>query len=349
MKRNWLHWFYVIAQFALMAISIPRVALLFHNYSTEDIGPLLGGIDLQSWLGGGIIDLVVAVTTTGALRKFGVTGKRSSLIPAFIVIFPCVAFSMVANFEDAALKNPQLYAHITVVTVPALVLNPLILSGLPLIVLIFVAVAPMIATKPALKSAEEIMAEANEAEAKILAQGRIREAKARVNASVRGTQLRGFVGNVSALRNQPEEPVSVPRLPEVRSEPRLEQDFGSSGIIPLPTKMTRTLWNAMPLKERVNQSGLITPQEIADILGISLSHARNLVKGFEKQTVQGRSGYPYQELIDSIYARRTKDSFDWARKLETTLKPKRRSLQVVPGSSQDSTEESDTEIEEGEA
>lgn len=113
--------------------------------------------------------------------------------------------------------------------------------------------------------------------------------------------------------------------------------------------MTRTLWNAMPIKDRVLQSGLITPQEVADVLDISLSHARNLTKEVDsgKQTVDGRSGFAYTDLIDALYARRSKDSFSWARKLETTFATrKRRTLSVVP------TEEPDTDavdIEEDEA
>lgn len=88
----------------------------------------------------------------------------------------------------------------------------------------------------------------------------------------------------------------------------------------------------MPAKERILQSTVITPQEVADILGISLSHARNLCKEVgNTQKVEGRSGVPYQELIDTLYTRRTKDSFDWARKLETMLSiRKRKQLQVVP-------------------
>ncbi len=77
----------------------------------------------------------------------------------------------------------------------------------------------------------------------------------------------------------------------------------------------------MSLKQRVTESGVISPQEVAEVLGISLSHARNLTKGVEApaEKVPGRSGVAYMALIDALYEKRSRDSFAQAQKLETAL------------------------------
>jgi hypothetical protein len=339
----------VAVQFVMLAVSIPKVATLFHAYDTETFGLVWGGIDLRSWCVGIAIDLTATFTTWAAMSKFEETRKRTALFAPAIIIIACTGLSVVANYEDAALLQPAQYAHVNIFANPALLINPFLISTPPILVFLLILLVPSVLARPRLKTMDEIVAEADEAEAKILAQGRIREAKARANAGVRGAQLKGLVTTVNAARNKPDdiEPLDEPDPdppPAVRA-------------LPTPTtKMTRTLWNAMPPKERILQSTVITPQEVADILGISLSHARNLTKEVASgtQKVEGRSGVAYQELIDTLYTRRTKDSFDWARKLETTLSiRKRRSLQVVPNEANETSEPleetEDTEAQEEEA
>ncbi len=341
MNRNFLRWFYVCVQFVMLAVSIPKVATLFHAYDPQIMGPLIGGIDIRSWCVGIAIDLTATFTTWAAMAKFEETRKRTALLAPAIIIIACTGLSVVANYEDAALLQPTQYANISLFSNPAWLVNPILISAPPILVFLLILLVPSVLARPRLKTMDEIEAEADEAEAKILAQGRIKEAKARANAGVRGAQLKGLATTISAVRNKDDvdelepDPDTPPTIP-IRSVPAL----------PAATKMTRTLWNAMPPKERILQSGVITPQEVADIVGISLSHARNLTKETgEKQTVQGRSGVPYQELIDTLYTRRTKDSFDWARKLEQALAlRKKRALQVVPDEPTD--EEVETEVTE---
>lgn len=336
-----LKWFYVVVQFVMLAVSIPKVATLFHAYSPYPIGPSIGGLDITSWMVGIMVDCCAAVTTMAAMNKYGESRNISALIAPAILVLCCTTLSIIANYEDAATLMPDQYKDVSLFTHPALLINPVLISSPPLLVFLLITLVPSVLAKPRLKTMEEIEAEADEAEAKILAQGRIREAKARANAGVMGARIKGLATTVNAARNQP-------ALPAPESvEPDEPDPDPPARALPAPsTKMTRTLWNAMPVKDRITQSGLITPQEVADILAISLSHARNLAKEVDNtQKVDGRSGVPYQELINTLYTRRTKDSFDWARKLEQTLAMrKRRQLQVVP----DATEDADTEIQEDE-
>lgn len=114
----------------------------------------------------------------------------------------------------------------------------------------------------------------------------------------------------------------------------LDGSYNTSDLCQSPNVPLRAPEAAMKLTERVVQSRLITPQEVSDVLGISLSHARNLTKGVESgtQKVDGRSGISYNDLIDSLYDQRNKNSYAWARKLETTLgvHKRARTLHFVP-------------------
>lgn len=93
----------------------------------------------------------------------------------------------------------------------------------------------------------------------------------------------------------------------------------------------------MSLKDRVIKSGVISAQEVAEVLAISPTRARELAKEAriftsEHPTVAGRSGVAYQALIDALYERRTNESFAQAQKLEKALglRKRTRQLHVVP-------------------
>lgn len=296
------------------------MARLFHAYDSATLGPIVGGIDLGSWFGGVIIDAIVAVITWAALQKYEATGKRRSLIPAVVVILPCICFSMVANYEDAALKNPAQYAHIDIFTFPALVLNPLMLSSLPLIVLLLITNVPAVLARPRIKTVAEVEQEL----ARIEYEARISKARTLANADVRKTQLTSWKGAAATLTGREEV-----TLPSVESAQPDELPWLTAEPLPraLPvksTRMTKAMWDVMPLRQRVVESGLISPKELSEVLGIGLTHARNLAKEVrtedgEKRAVPGRNGVPFQAQIDALYARRSKDSFAQAQKLERAL------------------------------
>jgi hypothetical protein len=324
MNRAFLRWFYVGVQFIMLAVSIPKVATLFHAYDRDSMGPVFGGVDSRSWLVGIAIDLTATFTTWAAMAKYDESRKRAALLAPAIIILFCSALSVVANYEDASTQNPEQYANVSIFAHPALLINPILISAPPVLVLLLILLVPSVLAQPHIKSAAEIEAEADEQEARISADARIREARAKANARVMGARLKGVVETVSAVTAR-DEPAQLPAGVEV-----VESDDQPA----TPAKMTRALWQALKLPERVVQSGVITPQEVAEILEISPSHARNLTKEVEsgKQTVQGRSGVSHMDLIDALYDRRSKDSFAWARKLESTLGVRKRvrQLQAVP-------------------
>lgn len=360
MKRGLLRWFYIGVQFVMLAVSIPKVAMLFHAYDTETMGPLVGGVDLRSWLVGIAIDLTATFTTWAAMAKYDESRKRTALLAPGLIILFCTALSVVANYEDAATQHPAQYANISLFTQPALFINPVLISAPPILVLLLILLVPSVLAQPRIKSAEEIAAEADEAEAKVLAEARIKEAKARANARVRGAQLSGLADNASvvlkragiAKDEQPdimaaahETPVlDVPTLATERTgEPF---DPAMSGIIAAPTaKVSKAIWSSLPLKERVLESGVITAQEVAEVLGISVAHARKLtaevrVSDEDKRAPMGRKGVPYQALVDALYERRSNESFAQAQKLEKALGLRKRSKQLHVVPSEDTSEES---------
>jgi hypothetical protein len=174
----------------------------------------------------------------------------------------------------------------------------------------------------------------------VLAEARIREAKARANARVRGAQIEGLTANASVLmkrtgiaKDEPVDEAETVEMPAIQltAEPRF--DPAASGIIEAPNgRASRAMWNSMSLRERVNRSGLITAQEIAEVLAISQAHARKLMAEIrasesDQPAVPGRKGVPYQALIDALYTRRTSESFAQAQKLEKALGLRRRQRQ----------------------
>jgi hypothetical protein len=338
MKRGFLHWFYLGVQFVMLAVSIPKVAMLFHAYDTEAMGPLFGGIDLRSWLVGLAIDITATITTWAAMAKYEATGKRLSLVAPALIIAVCTGLSVVANYEDAATKAPEQYASVSLFTHPALLINPVLISAPPVLVLLLVTLVPSVLARPRLKTAAEIAAEAAEQEALINAKAQIKRAQANANATILAARLKGLADNVGTVAKRAglakETPAEVPDLPDVPEASAAPSfDPGASGILPIvtPAKMNKKLWDALPLKERVLQSGIISPQETAEVLGVKLTRGRELVgeaKTKETPVVPGRTGAAYQALIDSLYAKHTPDGLTHAQKLEKALGLRRRTRQL---------------------
>jgi hypothetical protein len=350
MNRGFLRWFYIGVQFVMLAVSIPKVATLFHAYDKEVMGPLIGGVDLRSWLVGIAIDLTATFTTWAAMAKYDESRKRTALLAPGLIILFCTALSVVANYEDAATQNPAQYAHINLFTQPALLINPVLISAPPVLVLLLILLVPSVLAQPRIRSAAEIAAEADEQEAKVFAEARIREAKARANARVRGAQIEGLASNASVVakriglsKDEPEAHTIDTSADTIDTPPHAIEltadvsshlfDPAASGIIEAPNgRASRAMWNSMSLRERVTRSGLITAQEIAEVLAISQAHARKLMAEIrasesDQPAVPGRKGVPYQTLIDALYTRRTSESFAQAQKLEKALGLRRRQRQ----------------------
>src|SRR5487761_2019706 len=318
MKRGFLRWFYVGVQFVMLAVSIPKVATLFHAYDTQTMGPLVAGLDMRSWLVGIAIDLTATFTTWAAMAKYDESRKRTALLaPAFIILF-CTALSVIANYEDAATRSPLQYTRVMLFSNPAVLINPVLISAPPVLVLLLIMLVPSVLAQPRLKSAEEIAATADEQEAMIAANARVREAKARANARVRGAQLSGFVDTMGAVIQRG---VSTESAPSEEEEP-LPPDDNGSAVLALPERLSepddstalplanahvsKAMWQSLGLKERVMRSGVISVQEVAEVLGLSLTRARELVKEVRgsndgNRTVPGRSGVTYTALIDALY------------------------------------------------
>src|SRR5260221_8163052 len=326
---KYLRWFFVAVQFIMLAVSIPKVALLFHAYDTETMGPLVGGVDLRSWLVGFAIDLTAMVTTWAALQKYEATGKRLSLLAPGFIIAVCSSLSVVANYEAAATVHPAQYAHVSILEYPALLINPLLISSPPVIVLLLIIVVPAVLARPRIKSVAEVEQEL----ARIDYEARLREAQVHANAKVRGAQLSGLKDTVNVVTGRTE--VSLPSVESAHVdelEARIEQPTEHALASP-SANVSRAMWNALPLRERVLKSGLITAQEVAEVLGVSVPHARKLTaegraSSEDKGAVPGRTGAPYQALIDALYARKAKDSFAQAQRLESALGLRKKTRQL---------------------
>jgi hypothetical protein len=236
MNRNFLRWFYVAVQFVMLAVSIPKVAMLFHAYDVETMGPLIGGVDLRSWLVGVAIDLTATFTSWAAMHKFAESRKRSTLIAPAFIILACTGLSVIANYEDAATLQPEQYAHVSLFMQPALLINPILISAPPVLMFLLILLVPSVLAQPRIKSAKEIAAEAN-----------AKAAQARANAKVRTAQVDGLADTVGTLvkRAKTRQPTAVPaeRAPAVTKprpkakSPALEQwaGFDEMSTVPLPS------------------------------------------------------------------------------------------------------------------
>lgn len=325
MNRSFLRWFYVCVQFVMLAVSIPKVATLFQAYDPQTMGPLVADVDLRSWLVGIAIDLTATFTTWAAMAKFDETRKRTALLAPGLIIGVCTSLSVVANYEDAATLRPEQYADVSLFTHPALLINPVLISAPPVLVLLLILLVPSVLARPRVRTAAEIEAEADEEAALLVAKGRVSVIRAQQNAKVRSARMQGFQDNLRAVTGQAEETVQA--LPAPERKPRaVEADESVPG---LPS--TKAMWNTLSVKERVVKGGVISVQEIAEVLSISLSHARNLAKEVKAEPphVPGRTGVSYEALIEALYEKRSKDSFAQAQKLESALGMRKKRLQAA--------------------
>jgi hypothetical protein len=336
----------------MLAVSIPKVATLFHAYDTETFGLVWGGLDIRSWAVGIAVDLTATFTTWAAMHKYEESRSRWGLFAPGFIILVCTGLSVVANYEDAATLAPEQYSAISLFTQPALLVNPMLISAPPVLVFLLIILVPSVLAQPRIKGAAEIAAETEEQEALIAAHARVREAKVRANARVRSAQVSGLADTMGVVAKRAgfgqsaQSNDSGPRTG--MDSDRVPEDVESVPVITPGAHISRAMWNTMSLKDRVLKSGIISAQEVAEVLGVSLTRARELVKGVrapdhEKRAVPGRSGVSYTALVDTLYERRTKESFAQAQKLVTALGLRRRarSLQVVPDDamSEEPTEE----------
>jgi hypothetical protein len=251
MNRNFLRWFYVAVQFVMLAVSIPKVAMLFHAYDVQTMGPLLGGVDLRSWFVGVAIDLTAACTSWAAMYKFGESSKRSTLIAPGFIILVCTGLSVIANYEDAATLRPEQYAGVSLFSQPALLINPILISAPPVLVFLLILLVPSVLAQPRIKTAKDIAAEAAQSQAQITAKARLREAKAKANAKVRGAQVAGLADTANAIAERvkkrtskpiPEPEAAPPTKPRQRPETKPTNapwgqlaGFDEKSTIPIPT------------------------------------------------------------------------------------------------------------------
>lgn len=341
MNRSFLRWFYVAVQFVMLAVSIPKVATLFHAYDPNALGPTLAGIDIRSWMVGIVIDCCAAITTWAAMAKYEETRKRTALLAPGVIILCCTGLSVIANYEDAATLAPSQYANVSLFTHPVLLINPILISAPPVLVFLLIMLVPSVLAKARIKSTAEIEAEAEQEMALIVAKGRVSVVRAQENAKVRSARMQGFQDNLRAVTGQAEE--ATPARPAAERKTKVVEVDESVPTVPT----TRAVWNTLNLKERVLKSGLISYQEIAEVLSISLTHARNLAREVKADapSVPGRTGVAYEALIEALYQKRSKDSFAQAQKLESALglKKRARQLQVVETEAETPTEETEEE------
>jgi len=356
MNRSFLKWFYIGVQFVMLAVSIPKVATLFHAYDLHTVGPLVGGIDLRSWLVGIAVDLTATITTWAAMAKYEANRKHIDLIPPAVIILVCTSLSVIANYEDAATLHPAQYAGINLFTQPALLVNPVLISAPPILVFLLIILVPSVLAQPRIKTAAEIEAETTQEVALIEANARLKETRARANAKVLSARVSGLADTVGVVAKrtglasgaQPNVQTTAALLaPNTSGDPMSE-----SGLLALPgAHVSRAMWNTMSIKDRVLKSGVISTNEVGEVLGVSATRARELVKEVrttsnDQPAVPGRTGVPYQSLVDALYERRTNDSFVQAQKLEKALGLRKRGGRPQP--TQLHVVSSDEVAEEGE-
>ncbi len=244
MNRTFLKWFYLAVQFVMLAVSIPKVATLFHAYDTETYGLVWGGLDLRSWAVGIAIDLTATFTTWAAMAKYDESRSRLGLFAPGLIILACTGLSVVANYEDAATLTPTQYAGISLFEHPALLVNPLLISAPPILVFLLIILVPSVLAQPRIKSAEEIEAETSEREAMIAAQGRLKEAKVRANAKVRNAQIQGLASNVSTVTGKVIEKATetVERTAERIAAPEVVEAEDTSTV-----QYSKAMWQTLSL------------------------------------------------------------------------------------------------------
>jgi len=181
------------------------------------------------------------------------------------------------------------------------------------IVLLLIIVVPSVLARPRMKTPAEIEAETAHQLALIVAKNKIR-----------GAQLGGWKEALGAVTGRAEVP--LPDAYDARTDelPMRAPTNEPSAPKQQGQPMTKRMWDAVTFKTRVLQSGLITAAETAEVLGVGPSQARKVIKEVrdsvgEEARIPGRTGVPYQALIDALYARKTTDGVAQAKKLERAL------------------------------
>jgi hypothetical protein len=339
MNRNFMRWFYTVVQFVMLATSIPKVFTLFHAYDPHT-ELLIAGIDVTSWCMGVAIDLTATFTSWTAMAKYEETRQRSALLAPAVIILFCSTVSVLANYEDAATIRPEQYAHVTLFTQSAWLINPIVISAPPILVLLLILLVPNVLARGRIKTAAEIEAETASEAAKLKAKAQLDLIRTRNAAELRGARISGLADNASVIAKRvgiTQDSASETLLPEPEEKggDNLSPSFdpSASAILEAPSaNVSRAMWNSMSLKDRVIKSGLITTKEVAEVLAISEAHARKLAaevraSSEDAPAVPGRTGVPYQTLIDALYTRKTSESFAQAQKLEKALGLRKRNRQ----------------------
>ena len=166
------------------------------------------------------------------MHKFAESQKRSALLAPGFIIFVCTGLSVIANYEDAAALRPEQYAHVSLFTQPALLINPILISAPPVLVFLLILLVPSVLAQQRLKTPREIAAEA-----------RTKEAQVRANARVRSAQVAGMADTVGELRNRVRTKLVKPTEPEQPIERKLSSlpvweqmaGFDDKSTIPIPT------------------------------------------------------------------------------------------------------------------
>lgn len=303
-----LEFFYLTVQFVMLLVSVPKVALLLHNYDAmPSFGPTPLGVGLISWFGGVAIDATAALTSWAALQKYAASRQRADLLPPSIIIGVCTLFSFIANYESAAVMHPLQYEHITLIRFSASLVNPLVVAMPPLIVLLLIAIVPSVMSTPRIKTAEEWQAEAAAEEAKQQAEARKKIARAQANAAIRSEQVKGMITTAAAAKDSAavnlfgrqqaveqsadcstgdhgdDDPNGGGGLPHDRVANGHDATHSAAQSFPGLVRMgkapvsqpNRAAYNRMPLHRRAAESGVLTARDLVEALGISDSQARS--------------------------------------------------------------------------
>jgi hypothetical protein len=168
------------------------------------------------------------------------------------------------------------------------------------------------------------------------------------NAKVRSAQVGGWADTVGVVAKRSE--LASGAQPNMVTTAALEAPTSSadpsseSSLLAMPGTVSRAMLNTMSIKDRVLKTGVISTKEVAEVLGVSATRSRELVKEVrasrdDKAALPGLTGVPYTALVDALYQRRTNDSFTQAQKLEKALGLRKRTRQLHVVSNDESIEE----------
>lgn len=368
---KFLKWCFVAAQFMLLLVTIPNVGSFFGAYDLHSAGPhlpwILSGLtagDLKHLLTGVAIDGIVVVTTMAAMNRYEASRRTWELIPHALIILVMATYSAAANYEDAAMVRPAQYEHISFWQATAWTVNPILVAALPFAVVLMNVLVPSILARPRIKTAREIEMETAEREKRIEAEARIKAAKARANAAVRGEQLRGMAATAAAAKEQglallgrtksgdgddtPDGPGGGGLSPNGGGGSRQSGVDGDTDPAARAVRIPRGERQAMrnerneritrtPTWKRVKSSGYVTVSELVELLGedtIAVSTAREIVRnatGAERMGTAANSGYraPVESLLRDLRTAKNLRYRALAVELEDALKGPRRRQRAV--------------------